>query len=174
MTYLDLNTIHNPSPGFPPPSGWGDQVRDDLEWLARPITCRVKRTTAQSIPNAAPTVISWSSEDYDSSAGSTLWVPGAPTNFTIPVAGVWQCIFNCHFAINGTGQRQFFWYVGGSLQAAVTLNAQASTFSSGLVTCENRYAAGAVLTAGVYQNCGAALNLDTSYETWAIIRMVSL
>lgn len=33
MAYADLNTIHNPSTGTSPPASWGDQVRDNFEFL---------------------------------------------------------------------------------------------------------------------------------------------
>lgn len=33
MAYADLNTIHNPSTGAAPPATWGDQARDNDEYL---------------------------------------------------------------------------------------------------------------------------------------------
>jgi hypothetical protein len=34
MAWADLNTIHNPATGTFPPATWGDQVRDNFQFLA--------------------------------------------------------------------------------------------------------------------------------------------
>jgi hypothetical protein len=41
MGYADLNGIHNPTTGGVPPVAWGDQIRDNFEWLVDPPRCKL-------------------------------------------------------------------------------------------------------------------------------------
>jgi hypothetical protein len=68
LSYVDLNTIHNPSTGGIAPASWGDQVRDNLEFLIDPPACSVFHNTTQSIANNTIVTLSANSENYDNDA----------------------------------------------------------------------------------------------------------
>jgi hypothetical protein len=175
MVYSDVALIHTPVASGSAPAGWGLQVRDDLEWLARPILARVRRTANQSIPNATPTAVVWDTQDEDTSPLGDLWVPGGTAGqFTLPVAGVWEFKMGSQFAINATGARLFYFaYLARVLGVKHDIG-NAAWYVGGTVSAEARFPAGAVVVPTVYQASGGALNLDMVYETWASARFVSL
>lgn len=167
--YADLDTIHNPAPGDSAPAAWGDQVRENFERLAKPYRAKVRRTTAQSIPNAAATPISWSSGPAD----LNLWVFTSPTIFTFPIGGLWTLKLGATFAANATGHRLFWWQYGTRVLGIETKAASGGWPSSATVEAEEEFLAGDTVSAWVFQDSGAALNLDpTSYEIWAVARLV--
>lgn len=65
MAYADLNTIHNPATGTAAPASWGDQVRDNLEFLIDPPSCAVYNSAVQSVSNNTLTTMTADSELYD-------------------------------------------------------------------------------------------------------------
>lgn len=171
--YVDLNTIHNPTTGAPSPPAWGDVVRDDLEALAKPYRCRVRRTTAQLVGHAVAVALVWDTQDYDTSPLGDLWVPGAPTAFTLPVAGVWSLKFNAQFAINATGARILWISTGARTLGILNTSGSSSWYIGGTVSAEEYLAAGTVINFNAYQSSGGNLNIDTVYEIWATARLVS-
>lgn len=173
--YTDLNTIHNPATGVAAPAAWGDQVRENDEALAKPYCARVRRTTAQSIPNAVGTTILWDTEDYDTSPLGDLWVPGTPGDIVVPVAGKWEFKLAAQFAINGTGVRSLvILRITGFRNIGVFHGlGNASWYVGGPVVAEDVFAAGEVVRMQVFQSSGGALNIDMAYEVWATARLVS-
>lgn len=65
MTYVDLAIIHDPTLGQIAPVDWGDQIRDNLQFLANPPSCKVKRGSPQLLPNNVHTAVTWDQEDWD-------------------------------------------------------------------------------------------------------------
>lgn len=65
MSYVDLNTIHNPSPGGVAPSAWGDQIRDNFEFLIDPPVCSVAGSGTQNVEHDDPTVLNAPTENFD-------------------------------------------------------------------------------------------------------------
>lgn len=168
--YADLDTIHNPAPGAAAPAAWGDQVRENFERLAKPYRAKVRRTTTQSIPHVTATPISWSSGPAD----LNLWVFTSPTVFTFPIAGWWTLKLGATFAANASGTRMFWWQYGTRVLGIERKPATPGGWpSSATVEAEEEFLAGDTVSAWVFQDSGAALNLDpSSDEIWAAVRLV--
>lgn len=65
MSYVDLNTLHNPKTGTLAPASWGDQVRDNQEFLIARPTCYAHHSVAQTISNTTWTTVGANSEKWD-------------------------------------------------------------------------------------------------------------
>lgn len=65
MAYADLNSIHNPATGQVAPASWGDQVRDNFEFLIDPPTCSVSHSTTATVATATVTTLSADTEAFD-------------------------------------------------------------------------------------------------------------
>lgn len=106
MGYVDLSTLHSPLGGQRPPAEWGRQVRDNLEFLARPPRCGLIMIAPQAVPTGAWTAIDWADEIYDYTTPLHSTVTN-PSRITIPadLGGVWRFDVNGAFDSNGTGVR---------------------------------------------------------------------
>ncbi len=66
MGYLDLNVISNPTPGQPLPAAWGDQVRDNFDFLVNGVPRVRAVATSTTINNNTPTSLPFTYPDtYD-------------------------------------------------------------------------------------------------------------
>jgi hypothetical protein len=69
MAYLDIQSLHNPSTGTVPPASWGDQIRDNLEFLVDPPACSISQSSSQTVASATTVVMGTTSlENYDNDA----------------------------------------------------------------------------------------------------------
>lgn len=68
MPYVDLNTIHNPATGTVPPATWGDQVRDNDEFLVDPPACSVMHSTTQTTVHNTLKILNADTENFDNNA----------------------------------------------------------------------------------------------------------
>lgn len=170
MGYTDPNSISNPSPSTTILAAWGDNVRDNIVWQAgdgasgnpKPM-CRVYRTTAQSIPSATWTAVTFNAERYDtanmhstSSNTSRLTVPSG-------AAGVYQFTASAVFAANGTGGRLIRLRLNtGLVIGGEFLYPTSGTYLTGmLAVAEYKLSAGDFVEVEVYQDSGGALNLNS-------------
>lgn len=111
MSYVDLNTIHNPATGTVAPAAWGDQVRDNLEFLIDPPACSVFASSAQSVANGTTTSLNAGSENYDNDAmHSTV---SQTSRITAQTAGRYEISATVAFA-PGTGRRITSFLVNGT------------------------------------------------------------
>lgn len=78
-TYADLNTIHNPATGTSPPASWGDQARDNDQylWERGPYICTA--ATRPASPFVGQTI-------YETDTGQWYVYYGATTTWKKP----WQ------------------------------------------------------------------------------------
>lgn len=66
MAYVDTNTIHNPTTSTVAPAAWGDQVRDNLEFLIDPPACSITDSTGSSVASGSLVVLGGTSlENFD-------------------------------------------------------------------------------------------------------------
>ncbi len=158
MTYVDLNTIHNPATGTVAPAAWGDQVRDNLEFLIDPPACSVYNSAAVSLANGAATVLGADSENYDNdSMHSTVT---NTSRVTAQTAGRYLVIASVRFDANATGNRQIDFYINGVLLTGGVILGNAGSTNSTVLNLSKA----AVLAAGDYvevsatQRSGGALN----------------
>jgi hypothetical protein len=68
MPYVDLNTIHNPATGTVPPATWGDQVRDNLEFLIDPPATSVTHSAQETTVHNTIKTLAADTENFDNNA----------------------------------------------------------------------------------------------------------
>lgn len=88
MGLVDLNTIHNPAVGLVPTVAWGDQIRDNFEFLASvpQFSCSTTPGSGVAVANNVITALSLQVENYDTDNMHT----GTNNYVTIQTAGQWQ------------------------------------------------------------------------------------
>ena len=120
------------------------------------VAAQYKRTTAQSLPNAADTIFQPDTKDFDTHSAVTT---GASWRFTAPVAGRYQVTYSMGFAANATGIRYAFVRKNGTgfggATSAVPVTG-ADTFISG--SCIVTMVPGDYVDLNVYQSSGGSLN----------------
>lgn len=147
-------------------TAWGNSVKAATDYLANPPACNIYRTTAQSIPSATVTAVTFDAERFDNAA-----MHNTVTNtsrVTIPHAGVYVVTATVGFVTNGTGQR-----VGWLATAGVASNriAQAATGAYAADTVDfcistvYKFAANDFVELYLYQASGVALNTNIQYAT---------
>ncbi|HEY8693320.1 MAG TPA: hypothetical protein VIR57_11330 [Chloroflexota bacterium] len=129
-------------------------------------SCRVYRTSAQSIPNGNQTVLSFTTARHDTmSAINPMWTVGDPTHLIVRTPGIYIATACVEFAANGAGERtvaifdtasnQFF-----AIEERVPVGADSTD-----ITCSSGpfyVPAASSLQVYVFQNSGAALNVNAS------------
>lgn len=104
MAYADLQTIHNPSAGGIPPASWGDQIRDNLEFLIDPPACSVYRNAVQVVSTSSSEVLLANSEIFDNaSMHSTSSNTG---RITMTTAGRYLLFGRVRFEADADGHRR--------------------------------------------------------------------
>lgn len=147
MAYSDLNLIHNPATGTIPPASWGDQVRDNLEFLIDPPACSVYGSAAQSIADSTTTVLLANSENFDNaSMHSTSSNTGRITGTT---AGRFLVFSTVQFDANATGVRNLSFLVNGTTTVQCMQVLSGTAVSSIVLTATRAL----TLAAGDYVEC---------------------
>jgi hypothetical protein len=69
VSYIDLNTIHNPATGTVAPAAWGDQIRENEEFLIDPPVVSVFHSVTVNVTTGTGlTILNANSENYDNDA----------------------------------------------------------------------------------------------------------
>lgn len=138
---------------------FGDVVKADLDYLANKPVCRVRRTTAQSIPNNTETAITFDAERYD--VGTLHSTVSNTSRITFIDPGVYDLKGNIEFATNGTGIRQVGIRLNGSIYLCLIDVATLASSPVYLnVATEDKFIAGDYVELVAYQNSGVALNAN--------------
>jgi hypothetical protein len=97
-----LNTVHNPATGTVAPAAWGDQVRDNLEFLVDPPTCSVEASSDVTLADNSTTALAAATENFDNdSMHSTV---SNTSRITIQTAGRYLFLATVRFdAASGSG-----------------------------------------------------------------------
>jgi hypothetical protein len=111
MPYVDLNTIHNPATATIAPASWGDQTRDNFEFLVDPPACSVFNNAAQSVA-VGSAVLTANSENYDNN-GMHSTVTNT-SRITATTAGRYLVIATIECAASATGERDASLRVNGT------------------------------------------------------------
>lgn len=158
MPYVDLNTIHNPATGTAAPATWGDQVRDNGEFLIDPPACSVFHSVSVSIATATPTFLAANSELYDNNGMHSTVTNNS--RITAVTAGRYLVIGSMEYASSATGYRSIAIRANGTdiyegttvpaVSGAVTRISMART----VVLAANDY-----VEAQAYQASGGNLNV---------------
>lgn len=158
MPYVDLNTLHNPATGTIAPASWGDQARDNLEFLIDPPTCSVFNSAAQSIANVTTVSLLADSENFDNDAMHSTVTN--TSRITAQTAGRYLFIATVSYA-TGTGRRVTSFLKNGT----TVINGATVPAVAGGVVDRISIARSVVMAAGDYlevqanHNNGANLNV---------------
>lgn len=89
-SYVDLDTIHTPSGGGVPPATWGQQVRENLEFLARPPLF----SGLASFTHPGGGAGSWAYSTWDTASANAwgMWPGGGTPDLTLPVDGYYRVV----------------------------------------------------------------------------------
>lgn len=140
-------------------SDWNTKVRDSLEDVAKPKRCKVNRNAVQSIPTGVSTAVNFTTEELDS---DNMWVVSSPAIVTVPVAGLYLCVFTGQWSINAAGSRFFGVTKSGTVIAAANGVGSAAWYIGATVTALAMCLPGDTIGVLAYQTSGAALNIDHS------------
>jgi len=163
VSWVDLNTLQNPTPGAAILAAWGDGVRDnDYDHSHQP-WCRLSRAAALAVavPDNNATAIPWDAPaaGFDT---DVFWAAGNPTRITCARAGVYRISPLLTWAAGvGAGFRAAWVRVSGVTYISQPYDTAAAGFaaSSGRMT-EYPMAAGAYFEIMGFQTSGGgALNL---------------
>lgn len=173
MAYSDPNSIHNPATGTSPPASWGDNVRDNIVWLAgdnasgnpKPM-CRVYNSTDQNVATSTFTALTFDSERYD--VGGMHSTSANTSRITIPTGGggVYHIGASIRFAYSATA---------GSVRL-LRLRLNGTTYLNGLeivpvgssgdtqlnVSCDYKLAAGDYVEAIAFHTVGSIIAVLTA------------
>jgi len=123
-------------------------------------SCRVYRSTAQSIPNGALTTISFDAERWDT---DNIHDPAVnPTRLTCRTAGKYLVVVSVEFAGNATGNRQIAFQVNGSAYSGFQRTAGDSAANELTTAAVLDLVVGDYVEVVVSQTSGAALNAQSA------------
>ncbi len=160
MAYVDTNTIHNPATGTVAPAAWGDQVRDNLEFLIDPPAVSLSGA-ATSATNGTIVTLTCNTENFDNDAMHSTVTN--PTRITAQTAGRYDvtAVVRYDFTAGGGGRLlQFF--VNGTTQYNVAQVGSTTVASRDTIISGGRKI---VLNAGDYvelrarQDSGGTINI---------------
>jgi hypothetical protein len=156
-TYVDLSTIDNPTAGQPILAAWGDQIRENDEFLIDPPAASVSASAAQSVASGTTSVaLTANTEAFDNAA----WHTGSEAKLTAPIDGRYLFIATVQFAANATGNRRMAFRVDGTTVYESTL--VGGTTTNSIVTTAPRMltlTAGQYVEVVVWQTSGGNLNV---------------
>jgi hypothetical protein len=122
--------------------------------------CAVSRTTSFTVANAADTVVSWSSANYDN---NSMFSAGTPNRITVNTAGIYLVTATFAWPSNSTGER-IGWIQLNGTNATRWGNRRGGAWSSGptefSITAQINCVTGDYIQAGVYQSSGGNLDLQ--------------
>lgn len=159
MAYSDLNTIHNPTAGQVPPASWGDQIRDNFEFLIDPPACSVYHSTTASVSDATTTSLNANSEYFDNDS-----MHSTSTNtsrITIQTAGRYLFFATVQFAADTDGVRNVKFRINGSTEYECVQVPAVSAVNSIVLTATRAFVCSAsdYVETRVYHTAGNALNV---------------
>lgn len=167
--YVDLATIHDPTPGVAPPSTWGDGVRDDLEFAVRnKAHCGVYNSANISIANATFTAVAFDSERVD--VGGMHSTSSNTSRLVVPAdnAGWFDSKACASFTANATANRFAAIRLNGSTYLARQVQPACTVSATSDLAFSRDYQliVGDYLELVVEQDSGGALNLlaSTNYS----------
>lgn len=153
MPYVDIQSLHNPATGNVAPASWGDQIRDNLEFLIAPPSCRVYHSSQQLLTHATWTTLLANSESWDTASMHST--SSNTSRITVQTAGKYLFTATGEFGNHETGMRWLRFVVNGSstqpfFAAAVT----AYTGARGSGSTMRNFSVGDYVEVEALQNSG--------------------
>lgn len=158
-TYVDLNTVSNPTAGQPITAAWGDQVRENCEFLIDPPACSVYSASAQSVATGTTSVALLAGSEYFDNAAMHSTASNT-SRITAPIDGRFLVTATVQFAANATGNRRMAFRVNGTTTYESTL--VGGTATNSIVTTAARMftlSATDYVECVVWQTSGGNLNV---------------
>lgn len=129
-------------------------------------SCRVYRSSAQTIPNNSQTVLSFTTARHDTmSTIAAMWTAGDPTHVMVRTPGIYIATACVEFAANSTGERTVAIFDTASNQYFAIEERTPVSGDSTDITCSSGpfyVPAASSFQVYVFQNSGGALNVDAS------------
>lgn len=156
MPYVDIQSLHNPATGNVAPASWGDQIRDNLEFLISPPSCKVNHSTTQNVSHNTDTVLLANSESWDTDSMHST--SSSTSRITINTAGKYLFIATAEFGADATGMRRLRFKVNGSAtQAFFAAAVTGSTGARGSGSTMRNFSVGDYIEVEAHQNSGSTL-----------------
>ena len=167
MSYVDLALIHDPVTGAVAPASWGDQIRENLEFLIDPPACSVNHSTNQSVPNATVTALLADTEQFDNDSMHST--SSNTSRITIQTGGRYLIFATVRTGSNQTGHRQVQIRANGDqVNSAYNIGRHDAAGDASTVISGSR---ALVLSAGEYVECtlehNAGIDVTTALEEFA-------
>lgn len=179
MPYVDPQSLHNPATGTSPPASWGDNVRDNIVWLAgdgasggsKPM-CRVYNTSNFALSTTSLTLVTFNAERFD--VGGMHSTASNTGRITVPTGGDGVYAIGAHVLFQNTdidGYRRLQILLNGTTTIALH-DASGSVGGSGMsVATAYKLSAGDWVGLYAFQDSGSTINLEAgaaySLEFWA-------
>jgi hypothetical protein len=100
MAYADLSGIHNPATGTIPPASWGDQVRDNDEFLVATPMCVIAAGSAQAVTTGTTGEALTGTESIDTDSMHA----GSSATVTMQTAGKYLLVPRVQFDSGSTNR----------------------------------------------------------------------
>ena len=126
MPYVDTQTIHNPATGTAIPAAWGDQTRDNSEFLIDPPFASVSHSATQVSVNGVGLALLANTELFDNNAMHSTVTN--TSRITIQTAGRYKVAATVEFATDADGDRRLVFRVNGTTtHQSLRVSSSAST-----------------------------------------------
>lgn len=134
-----------------------NQITTYSRFWANPPSFRMHQSGAQSIPNAAITVVTMDIPEHDSDSGRAI---GTPWAYTIPpgMGGHWTFTVHIPLAAAAANERDVYLYRNGAPVVGSQFTANVAALTSESTTLTVFCSAGDVMAAAVFQQSGSAVN----------------
>jgi hypothetical protein len=155
-----LPTLPNsPAVGDPGAASWADNVAAVASFLMNPPICQVWQNSAQSIPTAAQTAVTWDQETLDTSGMHSLLTN--TNRFTAVYPGTYEFTGQAGMAGSTAGQRYSLFALNGTAILGSRIDGIAAAGGTPLQnTFQVAMVVGDYVDFQVFQNSGGALALS--------------
>jgi hypothetical protein len=100
VAYADLNGIHDPATNTIPPASWGDQVRDNDEFLVATPQCTIAASVAQAVTTGTTGEALTGTESIDTDSMHA----GSSATVTMQTAGKYELTTTVQFDSGSTNR----------------------------------------------------------------------
>lgn len=125
------------------------------------ISCKVTKSSDQSIPNTSFTAITWDQESYDTDSMHDNVINNS--RITINTAGKYSILAQAEWANNNSGVRQLQIRKNGTETLGMTRVADNQAGAEGIIAVVGDFAVNDYIELRVWQNSGGNLNFTTGF-----------
>ncbi len=127
MSFVDPQTVQNPTTNLFATDGWGDSINAAFNWLRNPkVGCRVTSVVGTAI--GTDTVMPWATETFDVGACHDNVTNNSRITIPSGKGGLW--FVGCNFAADGTTSSNHVWVVRNATTKLVGMDTHPNSGSS--------------------------------------------